>query len=873
MAGLIEKILGRAGYQKKARRAGGRRKSVASMSGLRQAQAPKASRVSRPAADEFSKVMAALAEASETAPKAGRSSVEEHIGTAGAITGFMQEFAGLNPVLPFELVDFISRAAIVNPDMNHATTNLVALANNGHNLVIEARNDAIVARAQERLNDRARNLYTRSAGVDGLIDHYITQIAHTGAVSSEDVISARMDGVEKVVIVPTERIRFKYIDGDYRPFQFLSTGEMIELNEATYSYLAFRNFSNSPYAIPLYVAAIESIMSQRDMQKNIKFVIRKLGLLGLMAMSLTPPGKKAGESDSEHESRKTKYLNSVLAAMKENYMQSLIVKFNDQTLEHHNITGEARGALEVWNLNEEQICSGMGLDPSIIGRNFSSTESFANVTYMFMIRNANKIRMLPKRRMERTYNLDLRLQGIPATVGFKFNDNPARDPLTESQAEATRNASIIKQAQLGVISPDEAAQKIGYENWFDPALMQGPQQNIFDVAMASTGSATARRVFRFDQSLQEYRFVRPSAGRLSLDAGRAGKKNLVSEKTVAALLQKFGKKYASKVRPFLKNSTKESVDVLEGFIRRSNFSDFADADDFAQKAFGVITSIYVDAFNSEDARDALKSAVEEIYQFYRTEDTASAGSTGSPSGSGAVTFTMDAIDTRTMSFMRRVDRFYLGKYIYNPTTESQVLDFLKERYLEGGEGLFGRGSREALDTFKALAVDKFDGLSDFEATRIINTSVQRMRTWGNIGQLAEAGFDYAEIYNPDPEAEICIYMNGRVIPVGAARDAVNELSRLTPEEFEARLRPLTPEIMQAQGIEAATANGEGFPPYHPNCKTRLIATEQTRLRQAQAPGKVKSFTKKEIENYLLHLELPARGDMGHPETPELLGSG
>jgi hypothetical protein len=117
-------------------------------------------------------------------------------------------------------------------------------------------------------------------------------------------------------------------------------------------------------------------------------------------------------------------------------------------------------------------------------------------------------------------------------------------------------------------------------------------------------------------------------------------------------------------------------------------------------------------------------------------------------------------------------------------------------------------------------------MTDYEAQRIINTSVQRMRTWANIGQLDEAGFQYAEIYNPSPEAEICQFLAGKIIPVGAARQAVDELSKLTPEQFQAQLSPVTEQRINARGLDGAVRDGWGFPPYHPNCKTRLIATER-----------------------------------------------
>lgn len=754
-----------------------------------------------------------LATNNATPPKAGRISVEDFSVKAGLLN-FLQDTAGLNPVVPFETVEWLSRAALINPDMNHATTNLVNLANNGHNLSLDAASESIIAAAHARLNERAQNLYPRSAGIDGLINHYIEQIAVTGAISSEDVIAAKRDGVAKVVLVPTERIRFKYLDGEYKPFQLLRDGKMIELDERTYSYFAFRTAQNSPYAIPLYLAALESIMGQRDMQKNVNFIMRKFGLLGLVALTLQPPKQKPGESENELSGRKETYLNRVLDAVRKNFLQGLMVKFADQTLEHHNIAGDARGSKDLWELNEQQVASGMGVDPTIIGRNYTSTETFANVTYMFLIRQANNIRQLAKRRMEKTYGLDLQLQGLAVTeLRFNFKDNPARDPLAEAQARETRERAIIRKAERGVIDPDTAAQEMGYDAWFDVDRLNVAPENPI------TPANNSRKVLSWNAGLQRYDFNRPRVLVVKNPATLA-RVELASEKVVRRVLEEWSAKYLKKIAPFLGNSVEEAAEVLAGFVRRSSFSDFRDENDFAEQAFGVISSIYVDAFRGQPAQNALRDAVKEIYSFYRVDDRSVFEK------APEVKFTLDTIDTRTLTFVRGLDRHYLSKYIFNSDTERQVMDWLKQQWLENGEGLFGRTSREAIRTFQALAVDTLEPLSEYQAQRIINTSVQRMRTWGHIGQLAEAGFEFAKVYNPDPEAEICQYMNGQVIPIGEAREAVDELSRLSPEQYQQRLKPVSGDDIARIGVRAATRQGIGFPPYHPNCKTRLIATEE-----------------------------------------------
>lgn len=739
-----------------------------------------------------------------------RSSKEE---SATGIPNTNFSFGALDPYFPQEAWNFLTNLSIINPDHNHATTNLVNLANNGHSLVVDAPNDSIAARAMERLNLQAASLYQRSAGVDGLINHYIRQIAVTGAISSEDVVDSRIQGVERVAIVPVKNIRFKLEDGNYNPYQLLLDGSMIPLNETTYKYYAFQVLENSPYAIPLYIASLKAVINQNDMSDNIRFVMRKFGLLGLAALTLRPMPKGASEMAKEYEDRKQTYLSRVLDAVSKNWHKGLMVKFDDQILEHFNITGEARGARDIWDLNEEQLASGMGLDPIVLGRAFHATETFANVTYMFMIRQANNIRRLPKRRMEATYNLDLQLQGIPATVSLQFADNPARDPQAESQAELNRVQTILNKVRAGVIDPDTAAQEMGYDAWFDVSRLDGV------TPAAPAEQPLQRRMsyrLKFNDKGQRYDFVRP---RVELFTARV-KKELASDETVKRVMNKWSSKYQKAINKYLDKSGAEASEVLRSFIQRSEYTSFTNADDFANQAYTLLSEIYVDAFKSAEAGTTIREAVKDVYQYYRVEDRAAFIK------KTTVDFVFSRKDERTAAFAAKIDRFYMGKYIYNEPTQNSCLKFLKDEFLEKGGDIFNRADTRVLDEFIGLASDRLDELSQYEASRIINTSVQRLRTWGNVGQMAEAGFEWAEVYNPAPEAEICQEMNGKFIPVASLAEGVDKLSNMSTEEFEAWVsQDVTFDSLSAKGFDQAAADGEGMPPYHPNCKTRLIASE------------------------------------------------
>ncbi len=749
-------------------------------------------------------------------PPNGRSSIEEPSNIMNQMAGFMAYFDGISPVIPFDYLEFLVKVAIVNPDISHAIKNWINLANNGHNLIIEASSDRAVEAAQERLNYQAQHIYERSAGVDGLINHYLYQIAVTGALSSEDEIQADKRGVERVIIVPTRKIRFKFENNEYQPYQLSNTGELIPLNPETYRYYAYQVIENSPYAKPPILAVIEPVLRQRDMHDNLKYMMRKFGLLGLVAMSLTPPPKKPNETEEEYRQRLDKYLSDTLDSLARNYYKGLMVKYDDQKLEHYNITGEARGAKDLMIMNEEQMASGIGVDSSILGRSYHSTETFANVMYMFMVRDANNYRRLVKRRMERTYWLDILLQGIPINdITLSFNENPARDPQSEAQAENVRINTIIKKVEKGMIDPDTGAQEAGYSEWYDQSRIE--TAGGFNLPFAKR--PRRKIIFQYNQQLHRYEFNRPT---IYLSTK---KWQLASDDEVRRKIEKWAKRYLQNIRGFIEDQREQAIQDIVQFLEKSSYYDFRNENDFAERLYLFLRERYPEAFRRRDAQDAIKNSVSEIYEYYRVKDRSAWPF------QPEVTFTMDHLDQRTMAFMQDIDRFYLSKFIRNQNVEKSVLHFLEEQFLEHGEGLFGRTSPEVLNEFQSMLRDRLVEIEDWAAQRIINTSVQRMRNWGNLAQLVDAGYEYAEIFNPDPQAEICVYMAGKIIPIAPAYQAMQDTISLTPEAFEQRLKPLSPDYAEAKGIDAMAADGEAVPPYHPNCHTRMLAAENPDLQR------------------------------------------
>ena len=322
-------------------------------------------------------------------PDNGRSS-EETIGSA--MSAFLQSFGSISPVVNFEMLKTLKCFWLYNPDFSQYIANIVNLGNPGHQLSVEAASDAIAEKAVARLNEASSRIYRIGVGVDGLLNQYLTSVAWSGAISSEDVINFAANRVEKVVLVPVEQIRFRYNkDTDaYDPYQQAynlmnrpRTSDpigMIPLNAETYRYYALQTVENSPYAKPPATAAVDAILEgQKPIMDNIRFMARKIGLLGLVAVSVVPPPRKPNETEAEFNARSQAYLSNVTKALDGNFNKGLVATYRDQKVEHTSVSEGATGVYDLNRLSEEQVFSGTATFPAVHGRTDSTTETFADV--------------------------------------------------------------------------------------------------------------------------------------------------------------------------------------------------------------------------------------------------------------------------------------------------------------------------------------------------------------------------------------------------------------------------------------------------------------------------------------------------------------
>jgi len=763
--------------------------------------------------------------------------------SGGGIGDILAGLGTLKPIVPFELLPILSALCLYNPDYSQTTANFVTQANTGHDLLIDSDSDALIDRAVEDLNATAERLWSGS-GVDGLVNQLLRQVIVTGALSAEVVAEAGLSRVESAVLVPTSTIRFKRDEfGEPIPYQKASmftqasTEGLIRLNPLTYRYLPLYTEEDNPYGIPPFLAALEPTTIQTIINKNIKFIAKKMGILGFIDVIVTPPPKNPNESQDAYTDRCNKHNEQVANSItEENYSDGMLIHGPEIQTRLDNIgQGGGQGTssqIGIISHIEQLVCSGLGIDPAMLGRSYSTTETYAGIVYRKMTIQAQHMRQLVKVFLEHTYRLEAILQGFDEVgIEVQFEENAPFDLNKAAQFKETEVRAALMKVTSGMCDPDMIAAELGYESWYDLSLIIGTPQTIND----SQGNADlirewARRFvemverhkrqdkmikLRRDANRGRYVFRHPRLQLAGTTAREKGKEIL--EQQIAG--------YLTRLIPFNEEWRKAAESAVESFLERHSIGDFQDADEFAGALLKELESTHRLVFDSKKMRDEIESTIEEIYTYFRLKDFA-------PFIDFKPELTILTKDLELAKFFRNVDAFYFSKYIDNSDMRKSILKFFRDEYLERGSGLFGKGTKD-LERFRALFADRLESLADWQVRRIVSSSVHTMRNWAHFRSMDQAGIElsrWVEVMDANT-CDICKPLHNTIISIKTANQKIDELMGMEEEEYATHLKSVaidkgwvekTVGVIGAQETMDVIINDGMVGGLHPQCRGTVV---------------------------------------------------
>jgi hypothetical protein len=710
--------------------------------------------------------------------------------------GKLSSFYGItSPKFPLEHLAVLEMLSIWNPDISQALSIIVNLSNTGHTIEVDSKKPDFVL---DRINSQAKNIYRTGGGVDGLINHLIRQVALMGALSGEWVIHDNVtNGVKGVVIPPVRTIRFKKVDGEFKPFQKTSgsfQNSYIELNPFTYSYSPIQTMDGNPYGVPTFYAVLKNIETQLNAIGGFSKIIKKMGILGFTDVAMDIPDQVAGESSAAFRSRLQKRLTDYAKAYENGLSQGVAVHYKDQEIKHNSISGTAGAAAKIiFNLNEEQIFSGMDIPPSMAGRSYSTTETYAGVDYKRLQKRLSNYKRTVKRFIEKGYILDLNLMGIDADVSLKFNSSLEFKEDERANREGKQIDNVIKKNNAGFISDDEAAQELGYEK--ATGEKEPPKETVS---------------FGFDAEKEKYIFIPKKLPEIL-----SKKKDFKSSyaKDIAALLRGVENKAALSIKDLLSKKLRPEA--------------------FAKKAYEAFSKSFSKAVNSSKTAKTIKSYTEDAWQFHRFEDKnfslISTSSTRLRIEKRDLSVTK-TIDNNALRYIQSVDKHYFGSGNYladNTDVASKLISWLRDEYIAKGLSL---KDDKTYDEFVTSFQGVVKNTSWQKIEQLVDTTMGRIQNMGQSLRLYEAGFKSYEIVGPKtkPACDYCINMVGRVFDVEIS---VQRLGNIVGKGFE-DVKDLPPfitnySIDDLEGMSDKALQKAGFdsPPFHPMCRHRKAALD------------------------------------------------
>ena len=276
---------------------------------------------------------------------------------------------------------------------------------------------------------------------------------------------------------------------------------------------------------------------------------------------------------------------------------------------------------------------------------------------------------------------------------------------------------------------------------------------------------------------------------------------------------------------------------LQRFLQKTDTSDFSagdrGADDFAEAVVDEIKTAYKGSFTSARAETIVRRTTKDIYTFYRLKDTSPFGDAVKPR------LKFGGADTRSIRFFDSLDNFYFSGFLDN-TRADQIRTAIRAEYLEKGAALFGRETGETIADFREATGTLLDKINDVGVKTIITSSVQRIRNYAHILSLGQGQYEFARIIAiiDARTSPICHFLDGKYIRLGVAIKTVERLTKLEPGDYALEL--YKSELGKAYASDSVNyvkdriggddviadslvAEGRGFPPYHPNCRTRAEA--------------------------------------------------
>lgn len=782
-------------------------------------------------------------------PTSGRSSVPDNI-TTFAPSQTLQE---VQPDFALEWLGTLQNLASFNPDFSYAVDNIIQLANTEHEIEFSDKvSDSKAKAMRQYLKENEGNWYAYSGGMRSLKADLIAQLVINGCISAENVPNDKLNGIKQVVRVAPKDIRFVYDPKTdmYKPYQQApithgrarGVNGLIELNTATYHYIALRRFGNTPYPVPPLITAVEGLIIQKKMNANLSKIMDKLGMLGFLSANVTKPDKRPGETPESYYARLNSYLDNVVyPQIAKNLGQGIVAGYtgsHEFKLEGNNmnVTG-AEGLVKIVQL---MIFSGLKQDPNMLGRNYSTTETFGRVILTKMVSQVKDYQTVVDTFLEQLYLLALRLAGFsPGYVKVTSKTPLISDQYKDAQTEEINIRNVKTKRDMGVIGQDQTAQELNYDKPFskEPLNMEGANAaapvapiNPADTTVGTDGTTAQNAIEliahleeKYNSDAVEFPYAHVCGEGLSITRENFQNYTDFGDPKLNAFMKTYfnvvNKQYKKAVEAIIPHWSK----------RMTGYTTGTDVETIQRDLYMVMLQYWEPYFTSK-IKDDVKKNVHKIYDHFRKDESIFDGATSlAIDRKGESLFDIPPPvfglqDFRAMEFMEQCDNLYLGKFITDKDSKKRFYQFIYEQYLDGGMPI-GKGEQDINAWLKGFSNEISS--EAWKIRRIIDTTVSKARNFGNLNYINQSQIQKFEVIEIEDKltCDYCMHLAGRVFSVNVGVSHLNKEVSAGPGGVGINAFATSLKLDKFQAMSTAELEAAGYlvPPFHPHCRGRIVA--------------------------------------------------
>jgi hypothetical protein len=468
-----------------------------------------------------------------------------------------------------------------------------------------------------------------------------------------------------------------------------------------------------------------------------------------------------------------------------------------------------------------QKASGMKQDPLMLGHNFNVAETMARVILAKLGTQIANYQRLVASYLEDMFKLRLELLGYTVkNVYVAFEKPMLGDQVREQDARGKKIDNLIKEYDQGIIDQTQLAQELDRDEPAEEEPRKKPTPDGGDDPNDPDDPTDGEDAT--DPKTTD------AKAKVTLAASRIGGKSTVYPYRMERLNNPFKfdddlmeEHFRAYFNATNKNYDKAVAKSVQKIIRALGKLD-NEAYTAEMVADNVLFNLYKDWGDNfvKPQEKIIRRNIADAYTAFRKDSTIVAGVADAAAPS------LDLLDIRAIEYFKASDNLYLGKFITDPDLKSSINKYIKDNYLEGDMPI-GRNTR-ALNKFKSEFGDVLQG-KNWKIQQILSTTVNKMRNSAALLYMKDAGvskFQFVGVAD-SRQSDFCIEIDGRTFEVENAVKAVETEFNSDPSDVR-NVRPFGTTIVKAEDMKQMSdsdlqAAGVQIPPFHPECRTNIIA--------------------------------------------------